>query len=117
MQNKNNLQLVKTLFSLSFFLLLICSTSAAQEKKVELNEIKDSINLLIVTVKELEKENNPDKKKIDAARSRLSMLAIYNGDMQCGSWPPPSTKIELFEEYWKCTFDKALYGKKFVLSY
>ena len=117
MQNRNILQTVKSLLLLIFSLLLISNTISAQEKKVELKEMKDTVNLLISTIKELEKENTPNKIKIDAARSRLTILVIYNGDKQCGTWPSPSTKIELIEEYWKCTFDKAPYGKKFVLNY
>lgn len=117
MQNKKLVQRIKPLLFLFFSFLLITHTSQAQEKRVELKEMKDTINLLVTTVKELEKEATPDKKKIDDLRSRLTILVIYNGDKQCGTWPSPSTKIELMEEYWKCTFDKAPYGKKFVLNY
>lgn len=117
MQNKKPLQQIMLFILLSFFLLVITITSQAQEKRVELKEMKDTVNLLLTTVRELEKETTPDKKKIEELRSRLTILVIYNGDKQCGTWPSPSTKIELIEEYWKCTFDKAPYGKKFVLSY
>ena len=117
MQNRNILQPVKSLLLLIFSLLLICNTIFAQEKKVELKEMKDTVNLLISTIKELEKESGLNKKKIDEVRTRLTVLIIYNGDKQCGGWPSPSSKIELIEEYWKCTFDKAQYGKKFVLNY
>jgi hypothetical protein len=117
MQNRNILQPAKAFLFLMFSLLLINNTSSAQENRVELKEMKDTVNLLVSTIKELEKESEPDKKKIDAARTRLTILVIYNGDKQCGTWPSPSTKIELIEEYWKCTFDHAPYGKKFVLNY
>ena len=117
MQNKNILSPVKPLLILFFSFQLISNTCPAQEKRVELKEMQDTINLLVTTVKNLEKESIPDKKKIDELRTRLTILIIYNGDKQCGTWPAPSGKIELFEEYWKCTFDHALYGKKFVLNY
>lgn len=117
MQSSNILQPVKSLLFLFFSLLVINNTCPAQEKRVELKEMKDTINLLITTVKNLEKESSPDKKMLEELRSRLTILVIYNGDKQCGTWPSPSTKIELIEEYWKCIFDKAPYGKKFVLNY
>ena len=117
MQNKNILSPVKPLLILFFSFQLISNICPAQEKRVELKEMKDTINLLVTTIKELEKETIPDKKKIDELRTRLTILVIYNGDKQCGTWPSPSTKIELIEKYWKCTFDNAPYGKKFVLSY
>jgi hypothetical protein len=116
MQNRNIFQPVKPLLLLIFSLLLISSTISAQEKRVELKEMKDTINLMVSNIKELEKQNPLDMKKIDAARTRLGILIIFNGDTQCGSWPPPSTMIELIELYWKCTFDNAPYGKTFVLN-
>lgn len=117
MQCKNLLQKIRPLLLLLFLFQLISLTCLSQEKRVELKEMKDTVNLLVTTIKELEKESNPDKKKIDAVRTRLTILIIYNGDKQCGTWPSPSTKIELIEQYWKCTFDNAPYGKKFVLNY
>ncbi|MEP7237928.1 MAG: hypothetical protein ABI685_08690 [Ferruginibacter sp.] len=98
------------------FISTMSNNCLAQTKRVELNEMKDTVNLLISTIKELEKSAIPDKKKLDDTRTRLIILVIYNSDSQCGVMPPPSAKIELFELYWKCLFDNALYGKKFMLS-
>lgn len=89
----------------------------AQERRVELQEMKDSVNLLISTIKQLEKESSPDTKKIAALRTAITMLGIYNGNKQCGTWPTPSARVQELETYWKCTFDNAPYGKKFVLRY
>jgi hypothetical protein len=91
--------------------------SYAQGRRAELTEMKDSINLLVSSIKALEKETTPDKLRIVDRRTRLMVLLIYNNDKQCGAWPAPSGKIEEFELYWKCVFENAPYGKKFVLSY
>ena len=117
MQSKNLLHPIKPLLFLFILFQLMSNLCQAQEKRVDLKEMKDTVNLLVNSIKELEKESGPNKKKIDEVRTRLTVLIIYNGDKQCGGWPSPSAKIELFEEYWKCTFDKAPYGKKFVLNY
>ena len=99
------------------FISTMSNNCLAQSKLVELNEMKDTVNLLVSTIKELEKSAIPDKKKLDDTRTRLMILVIYNSNNQCGTMPSPSAKIELIEVYWKCVFDNALYGKKFVLSY
>jgi len=106
------------LFSLLFFffLQLLTHTMQAQARRAEAAEMKDTINLLISTIRSEEKATTPDQKRIDAARERLTMLAIYNSNGQCGPWAP-SEKMEIFEAWWKCIFGNALYGKKFVLSY
>jgi len=90
--------------------------SPAQTKQVDIKQMKDTVNLLVTTTRSLEKETTPDKKKIDDTRTRLMLLVIYNSDKQCGTWPSPSAKIELFEDYWKCVFDNAPYGKQFNLN-
>jgi len=115
MQNKNILQPARSLLLFIFSWLLI-STCQAQEKRVELKEMKDTISLMISTVKDLEKQANPDKEQLSDLRKKLMLLVIYNGNKECGTWPPPDTKIEIIEAYWKCTFDKAIYGKTFVLN-
>lgn len=117
MQNKIFIRHLKPLLFLFFSFQLFSTVCQAQEKRVDLKEMKDTVNLLISSIKELEKESGPNKKKIDEVRTRLTVLIIYNGDKQCGGWPSPSSKIELIEVYWKCVFDKAPYGKKFVLNY
>jgi hypothetical protein len=117
MQSRNILQRVKSLLFLFFSLLVINNTCFAQEKWVEMKEMKDTVNLLVSTIKELEKQNPIDMKKMDAARTRITVLVILNTNGKCGSMPPPSATIELIELYWKCLFDTAYYGKKFVLNY
>ena len=89
----------------------------AQSRMAEIAERKDTINVLDSTIKALEKETVPDKIRIGDKRTRLMVLLIYNNNNLCGSWPSPSAKMEEFEQYWKCVFDNALYGKKFILSY
>ena len=115
---------IKPLFRQSIYslLLIFCflfleNNSQAQPRRAEISEMKDSVNLLVDSIKFMEKERTPDKKMIDDLRTRLMVLLIYNNKKVCGAWPSPSSKIELFEDYWKCLFDKALYGEKFILSY
>ena len=117
MQNK--LHFKKTIFPLLLFFCfqLVGYKIHAQPRRAEISEMKDSINLLVDSIKSMEKENTPDKKMINDVRTRLMVLLIYNNKKVCGAWPSPSSKIELFEDYWKCLFDKALYGEKFILSY
>ena len=105
-----------------FFLLFCCfqlpgSKASAQGRTAEIAEMKDTVNLLVSSIKALEKETTADKKQIDDKRTRLMVLLIYNSSKECGTWPAPSAKMEEFETYWKCIFDNALYGKKFILSY
>jgi hypothetical protein len=95
-------------------IMLLGYTAQAQNKQVDIKEMKDTVNSIITKIKAIEK-SAPGKQQADDLRTRLTLLVIMNGDKQCGLWPTPSTKIELMEEYWKCTFDNALYGKKFIL--
>lgn len=101
---------------LIFCFLFFGNNSQAQSKQVEVKEMKDTVNLIISKIKSLEKETAPDKKQIDDLRTRVMVLLILNSNRECGTWPSPSSKIELIEEYWKCLFDKAPYGKKFILE-
>ncbi len=108
----------KILFSLllSFCLQLMSNKGNAQSKQVDIKEMKDTVSLLVSKIKSLEKETNPTKKLIDDVRTRLTVLLILNSDRQCGAWPSPSSKIEIIENYWKCAFDNAPYGKMFNLN-
>lgn len=116
MQNK--LLFNRSIFSLLLFFCfqLASYTSQAQSKQVEIKEMKDTFNQLIGNIKSLEKETTPGKKLIDDVRTRLMVLLIYNSNKQCGTWPSPSYKIEFIEDYWKCVFDNAPYGKMFNLN-
>ena len=111
MQGK--LQKIVMLLMLSSSIQLVC----AQGRRAEIAEMKDTINLLISSINALVKESSTDKKQIDEKRTRLMVLLIYNNNKQCGVWPSPAAKMEEFELYWKCVFDNATPGKKFVLSY
>jgi len=117
MQNKSSLKQLFLSLLLFFCLQLFTHTTQAQGRRAEAAEMKDTINLLISTIRSEEKAATPDKKRIDAARERLMVLLIYNNNKECGLWPSPSEKMEVFEAYWKCVFDNAGYGRKFVLSY
>jgi hypothetical protein len=117
MPNKKMLPAIKSLFVLFVLFQFISTSCLAQETRIDMKEMKDTVNLMIATIKELEKGSVADSKKLEDVRTRLSVLTIYNGPIECGSWPSPSAKIEIIEAYWKCTFDKAPYGKKLVLHY
>lgn len=108
----------RILFSLLLFFCfqLESNNSYAQSKQVDIKEMKDTVSLLVTKIKSLEKETNPNKKLIDDVRTKLTVLLILNSDRQCGAWPPPSSKIEIIENYWKCAFDNAPYGKMFNLN-
>ncbi len=109
----------RNLFTLLLFFCfqLMNYHSHAQSRQAEIKEMKDTVNLLVSTIRSLEKETTPDKKMIDDTRTGLMVLLIYNNEKKCGLWPSPSSAIEVLEDYWKCVFDNAPYGKKFILSY
>lgn len=87
----------------------------AQQKRVDIAEMKDTVSWYVTKIKNLEKEKQPDQSAISSTRERFVVLMILNLNATCGSLPSPSSKIEILEEYWKCVFDKAPYGKKFSL--
>ncbi|HMK27598.1 MAG TPA: hypothetical protein VK483_16315 [Chitinophagaceae bacterium] len=107
--------------SIYSLLLIVCflfpdNNSQAQSRQADIKEMKDTINQIVSRVKSLEKETTPDKKQVDDLRTKVMVLLILNSNRECGVWPSPSSKIELIEDYWKCLFDKAPYGKKFILE-
>lgn len=107
----------KNCFVASFFLtfIILSYQCQAQQKKVEIAEMKDTVNWYVTKIKDLEKEKNPEQTDLYQVRGRFMVLMILNMNSACGSLPPPSSKIEVLEEYWKCVFEKAPYGKKFSL--
>ena len=117
MQNKSPFSQMLLSMLLLFCLQFLTGTAKAQERRAEIAEMKDTVNLLLSIIRTEEKAAEPDKKRLDAAKERLMVLLIYNSNKQCGAWPSPSAKVELFEDSWKCIFDNAGYGRKFVLSY
>jgi len=99
-----------------FFAFIVLSYQCpAQQKRVEIAEMKDTVNWYVTKIKDLEKETKPDQTAISQTRERLVVLMILNLNAACGSLPSPSSRIEILEEYWKCVFEKAPYGKKFYL--
>ena len=117
MQTKAHFQKIIPLLILFGCFQLARNKVCAQSRTAEIAEMKDTVNLIISSIRTLEKEVSPDQKQIDVKRTRLMELLIYNSTTQCGVMPAPSAKVEAFETYWKCLFDNALYGKKFILSY
>ncbi len=117
MQNKVHFKKIIFLLVLFCCFQLAGHKVCAQSRTAEIAEMKDTVHLLDSSIRALEKETMPDKMRIEHIRTRLMVLLIYNNNKLCGVWPSPSAKIEELETYWKCVFDNAPYGKKFILSY